>query len=69
MILVWSVWVLFLGELPSTVIELDQVQIEGEIRRPPLVELESSRLSEVIEETALQNLIELEKRLLEPRVR
>lgn len=49
------------------VIELDQVEIEGELRRPQSIDLPASRLPQMIEEAALFNLKNLEKELLKAR--
>ena len=49
------------------VIQLEDVVIEGQVRRPPIVEMKDSKLNETLEEMALKNLIRLEKKLLEPR--
>ncbi|PIR23790.1 MAG: hypothetical protein COV44_01175 [Deltaproteobacteria bacterium CG11_big_fil_rev_8_21_14_0_20_45_16] len=49
------------------VIELDDVQIEGDIRRPNIIEMEGSKLTQSIEKAALFNLLSLEKKLLKLR--
>lgn len=49
-----------------TVIRLDEVYIEGSVRRPPVTDLQGSQLTDKIQASALNNLIRLEKRLLKP---
>jgi len=49
------------------VIELDEVQIEGDIRRPNIIEMEGSKLNQSIEKAALFNLLSFEKKLLKLR--
>jgi hypothetical protein len=51
------------------VIRLDEVIIEGNLRRPNLIELRGSHLDEKVQKAALQNLIRLENRLLKLRAR
>lgn len=58
-------WIILIQQRP--VIKLDDLVVEGEIRRPRLIHIEASRLPEALEKAALFNLIELEKRLLEHR--
>ncbi|MBN8556018.1 MAG: hypothetical protein J0L93_11275 [Deltaproteobacteria bacterium] len=48
------------------VIRLDEVIIEGNLRRPNLIEIQGSKLDEKVQRTALQNLIRLEEKLLKP---
>lgn len=60
-----SLLFLMLGQRP--VIELDDLNIEGEIRRPSIIDLEKPRLNEKIEKNAVLSLIQLEKKLLKPR--
>lgn len=49
------------------IIRLEDILIEGTIRKPPLIELQGSDPSQTLEKAALKNLIELEKKLLTPR--
>lgn len=58
---------LFVLQISRPVIELDELQIEGEAKRPPIIELESSPLEKKIQQAALRNLIRLEKKLLKRR--
>lgn len=60
-----SLFFFVIGQRP--VIELDDLNIEGEIRRPSVIDLEKPRLSEKIEKNAVLSLIKLEKKLLKPR--
>ena len=46
------------------VIRLDEVIIEGHLRRPSMIEIQGSKLDEKVQKAALQNLIRLEQRLL-----
>ena len=57
---------LFLQMISSDkpVIRLDEVIIEGNIRKPALVEISGSKLNERVEEIALSSLIRLENELL-----
>jgi hypothetical protein len=48
------------------VIRLDELRIEGQIKRPGITEIESSKLERDIEEIAFSSLIRLEKELLKP---
>lgn len=63
--MIFVLWSFLISQKP--VIELDDLIVEGEIRRPRVIQLQGSRLPEALEKAALFNLIELEKRLLEPR--
>lgn len=49
------------------IIRLDQIEVEGSVRRPPVTSIEASRLDETTQKIALNNLIRLEKQLLTPR--
>lgn len=49
------------------VIRLDEALIKGNIRKPNLVEIKGSQLQEIIEEKALKNLLQLEKRILDSK--
>jgi len=51
----------------QTVIELDDLVVEGEVRRPSLIELRESGVQSQIESLSFQTLIDLERRLLEPK--
>ena len=48
------------------VIELDEMYIEGKIRKPALIELKKSNLTTKIEQAAVSNLVRLERKLTEP---
>lgn len=48
------------------VLQLDDIYIEGSIRRPPITEIGGSRLQQKINEAAVMNLKKLEERLLKP---
>lgn len=61
-----EIFILTLLVSQRPVIELDELEIEGELRRPKVIDLQGSRLSERLEESALFNLIQLEKKLLKP---
>ncbi|MDB5039054.1 MAG: hypothetical protein JWQ35_2582 [Bacteriovoracaceae bacterium] len=56
----------FLVASEKPVIRLDEMTIEGHIRRPALVELEGSKLQDHIDEVALSSLMRLESELLKP---
>lgn len=59
MIALW--WCLIAAEKP--VMNLDEIYVEGTIRRPSITEIEGSRLQQKIEETAVSNLMKLEREL------
>lgn len=49
------------------VIRLDEALIEGDIRKPGIIEIHSTNVEKKIEEIALKNLVRLEEELLKPR--
>jgi len=61
-----SPFIFTLALLALPVIHLDEVYVEGSIRKPSLIELKKSHLPEAIEKAALSNLIRLEKKLTRP---
>ncbi len=54
------------GLTQRTVIRLEDLYIQGNVKKPPLVELKASQLDQKVEEAALANLIRLEKDLIKP---
>lgn len=58
-------WLLLMAA-EKPVLRLDEIYVEGHVRRPPVTEVEASRLNAKIEEAALSNLLKLEKRLTAP---
>lgn len=57
---------LLLSDKP--VIHLDEVIIDGKVRKPSLIEIEGSKLNDQIEAVALRHLLKLERELQKPYI-
>ena len=57
---------LFLVLEQNPVIQLDDIEVTGNVRKPNTVELEKSHLDEKVEKAALSNLTRLENDLTKP---
>jgi len=51
------------------VLRLDEALIQGNVRKPKLIEIKASQLDELVQQAALRNLVQLEARLLQPSPR
>jgi hypothetical protein len=56
----------FLISAEKPVLRLDEIYLDGSIRRPPITEIDGSRLQEKIESAAVFNLTKLEAELTRP---